>query len=243
MAKQRNYGPKDMMEWKFKDLSIPLEWLDHIGEISEGFRMMIHGHSGHGKTEYVIQLAKMLAMNYGKVSLNNVEQGRSKTLQTAAKRNNLQEIPAGKFTLCDPSQQIFENWFKRLSGRNTGRVIILDSRDAMKMTIDQFMLLHKTFKRKGIIIVCWDDPFDANSKKIKYFCDIKVKVHNFRAKIASRYGGNKTYTIWKNHHNAEYDAKAQPKINEGLFETEYVDEDEELQSATTDKQVEKSVAP
>lgn len=226
MAKVRNYGPKDMMEWKFKDLDMPQEWLEHLGEISEGFRMLIHGKSGHGKTEYVIQLAKMLAMHYGKVSLNNVEQGRSKTLQVAAKRNNLQEIPAGKFTLCDPSQRFFDNWYKRLSGRNSGRVIILDSRDAMKLTIDQFMELHIKFKHKAIIIVAWDDPFDTNSKKIKYYCDIKVKVHNFRAKIASRFGGNKTYTIWKNNHNAEYEKVPQVKTGSNDFESEYTEEEE-----------------
>lgn len=234
MAKTRNYGVNDIEQWKFNDIDLPQEWLEHIGNISDGFRMLIHGKSGHGKTEYVIKLAKALATHYGKVSLNNVEQGRSKTLQLAIVRNNMKEVPKGKFTLCDPSQRFFDTWFKRISGRNSGRVLILDSRDAMKMTIDQFMLLHEKFKHKGIIIVAWDDPFDANSKKIKYYCDIKVKVHNFRAKIASRYGGNKTYVIWKNSHNAEYDAKPQAKIGDLEFETEYVDED--LLETTTNGQ-------
>jgi hypothetical protein len=218
MAKQRNYGPKDMMEWKFNDIQLPEVWLNHLGEISEGFRMIIHGKSGHGKTEYVIQLVKMLAMHYGKVSLNNVEQGKSKTLKAAAIRNNVTEIPQGKFTLCDPSQRVFDVWFKKLSGKNTGRVIVLDSLDYMKLTVDQFKLLHEKFKHKSIIIVCWDDPFDVHAKKIKYLCDIKVKVHNFKAKIVSRFGGNKTYTIWKNAHKADYDAKPQERKDAPLFE-------------------------
>lgn len=210
MAKLRNYGVNDIEQWKFNDIEMPKEWHDHLGDLAEGFRMLIHGKSGHGKTEYVMRLAKVLAMHYGKVNHNNVEQGRSKTLQAAFIRNNMKEIPPGKWTLCDKSQRVFETWFKRLRARNSGRVIILDSLDYMHMTFDQFKLLHETFKHKSIVIVCWDDPFDTNAKKIKYLCDIKVKVHNFRAKIVSRFGGNKPYVIWKNPHNAEYDAT--PKV-------------------------------
>ena len=142
----------------------------------------------------------------------------------------MKDITPGKWTLCDKSQRVFDMWMKRLSGRNTGRVIILDSHDYMHLTFDQFKQLHEKFKNKSIIIVCWDDPWDAHAKKIKYLCDIKVKVHNFRAKIVSRFGGNKPYTIWKNSHNANYDEKQEAQLHipmEGIsfagkkfFETE-----------------------
>lgn len=207
MAKMRNYGVNDIEQWKFNDIGIPEEWHNHLGDISEGFRMLVQGNSGHGKTEYIMQLSKMLAMHYGKVSLNNCEQGRSKTLQQSFTRNNMKEIPPGKWTLCDKSQIVFDVWFKRLCGRNTGRIIILDSLDYMKLTVDQFKMLHEKFKHKCIIIVCWDKPFDTHAQKIKFMCDIKVKVHNFKAKIVSRFGGNKTYTIWNNPHKVDYDAK------------------------------------
>lgn len=211
MAKIRNYGVNDIEQWKFNDISLPKEWHDHLGDISEGFRMLIHGKSGHGKSEYVMRLAKVLAMHYGKVNHNNVEQGRSKTFQSAFIRNEMKSITPGKWTLCDKSQRTFDEWFKRLKGRNTGRVIILDSHDYMHLTFDQFKILHEKFKHKSIIIVAWDDPFDPAAKKIKYLCDIKVKVHNFRAKIVSRFGGNKPYVIWKNPHEVEYDA-ASPRL-------------------------------
>jgi hypothetical protein len=208
MAKKiRNYGVNDIGQWKFNDIGIPQEWYEHLGDISEGFRMIIQGNPGHGKTEYVMQLSKMLATHYGKVNLNNTEQGKSKTLKEAFIRNNMNEIPPGKWTLCDKSQNRFDAWFKRLSGRNTGRVIILDSRDYMDLTIDQFKQLHEKFKKKAIIIVCWDAPFSIHSKEIKYLCDIKVKVHNFRARIVSRFGGNKTWVIWDKPHNLFIDAK------------------------------------
>lgn len=218
MAKIRNYGVNDIEAWKFNDISLSPEWVAHLGDLSEGFRMIIHGKSGHGKSEYVMRLAKELAMNYGKVNHNNVEQGRSKTLQSAFTRNNMKGITPGRWTLAEKSQRLFDEWFKRLSGKNTGRVIILDSLDYMKLTFDQFKQLHEKFKHKSIIIVCWDDPFDVNAKKIKYMCDIKVKVHNFKAKIVSRFGGNKTYVIWKNPHNVEYDAKQAEQKPAPLFE-------------------------
>jgi predicted DNA-binding WGR domain protein len=206
--------------------------------------MIVHGKSGHGKTEYIAKLCKMFAMNYGKVNLNQVEQGKSKTFKTAAQRNNYAEMmqdtkTRGKFTMADPSQRIFDVWFERLCTRNSGRVIVLDSLDYMKLTVEQFKKMHEKFKLKGIVVVCWDDPWDPNAKRIKYMCDIKVKVHNFRAKIISRYGGNKTFVIWDNPHDVNYDSKQQEKIDD-KYKSEYVEEEEEgITEAGINKEAEK----
>jgi Cdc6-like AAA superfamily ATPase len=192
----RNYGVNDIHSWKFDHVSMPEHWTRHLGNLAENFRMIIEGKSGHGKTEYVMQLTKMLAIHYGKVALNNVEQGRSASFQSAFIRNNMHEIPAGKWMLADASQRVFDKWFKRLEKRASGRVIVLDSLDYMHLTLEQFQQLHERFPRKAIIIVCWNDPMDFNAKKIKYMCDIKVEVKDFQAHVRSRFGGNHSHQIW-----------------------------------------------
>lgn len=202
MAKQRNYSVKDIGEWKFKRMEMPLEWVDHLGNITENFRMLITGKSGHGKTEYAMQLSKMLATSYGKVSFNSTEQGRSASLQESFIRNKMEEVPPGKWMLCDPSQRVFQDWFKRLQRPNSGRVVILDSLDYMHLTLDQFKQLHERFKHKSLIIIAWNDPLDAHTKKIKYLCDIKVEVSDYVAKIRSRFGGNKKWYVWKDRRRA-----------------------------------------
>ncbi|ELR69194.1 hypothetical protein C900_05390 [Fulvivirga imtechensis AK7] len=184
------------MSWKFNELELPQEWAEHLGTVCENFRMLIEGPSGHGKTEYVMRLAKMLCKHYGKVNFNSVEQGKSSTFQIAYKRNKMYEIRAGKFILAEKSQRTFEPYFKKVQKPNSGRVLIIDSLDYMKLTFDQFQQLHERFPKKCIIIVCWNDPMDAAAKKIKYCCDIKVQVKDFRAQIRSRFGGNKPFVIW-----------------------------------------------
>lgn len=191
----RNYSAKDVYNWKFERLEMPEKWQDHLGNITAGFRMMIQGSPGNGKTEYLLQLTKMLANHFGKVHYNNVEQGRSATLQDAVIRNGMQEVK-GKWMMAPPECRTFDRWMKRLERPNSGRIIALDSVDYMKLTFDQFKALHERFKHKSIIIVCWDDPMSPDSRKMKYMCDMKVKVKDFKANIVSRFGGNKTLTIW-----------------------------------------------
>ena len=196
MAKQRNYSISDINAWKFKDIQLPPEWAGHMGTITENFRMIIQGPSGHGKTEYVLKLAKMLTEYYGKVNFNSTEQGRSASFQQAWQRNSMNEIKPGKIMVCSKDKKEFDVWFESLLRPNSGRVIILDSIDYMEMKIAQFKQLEARFKHKSIIVVCWDDPMDTNSKKIKYLCDIKVEVSDFKARIRSRFGGNKPFNIW-----------------------------------------------
>lgn len=194
--KKRNFSINDIKEWKFSRVSMPQEWVDHLGNITENFRMLIEGKPGSGKTEYLMQLTKMLATHYGKVTLNNVEQGRSASLKDSFMRNDMDEVPVGKWMMADPSQRTFEPWFARLKRPNSGRVICLDSLDYMKLTLDQYKLLHEKFKKKSLIIVAWNEPMDINAKKIRYMADIKVEVVDFKAKIRSRFGGNKTWDVW-----------------------------------------------
>lgn len=205
----KNYGVKDIENWNFGYVEMPEEWSGHLGNIAENFRMLIQGPSGHGKTEYMLKLTKMLATYYGKVHVNSTEQGKSASFKEAFMRNKMYEIEPGKWMLADKSQRVFETYFKKVQRPNSGRVLVIDSLDYFKLTMDQFKQLHERFPHKAIVIVCWDDPMDINAKKIKYMCDIKVEVRDYRAKIRSRFGGNKDYIIWD---------KAAKKRVPGLFD-------------------------
>ena len=193
----RNYGIKDIEKWKFTKLDLPKEWSSHLGSLSENFRMIVEGKSGHGKTEYVLKLSKILAMHYGKVHLNSVEQGKSDSFKEAFMRCNMSEIEAGKWMLGSKQMRDFEYYFERMQRPNSGRVLIIDSLDYFSLTLNQYKRLHERFPHKSIIIIAWNDPMDAQAKKIKYMCDIKVEIIDFKAKIRSRFGGNKPLVVWK----------------------------------------------
>jgi len=176
---------------------MPEEWRSHLGNLSENFRMIIEGKSGHGKTEYVLKLSKMLAMHYGKVHLNSVEQGKSDSFKEAFDRCNMHEVESGKWMLGGKQMREFDYYFKRMQRPNSGRVLIIDSLDYFSLTLAQFKQLHERFPHKSIIIIAWNNPMDSHAKKIKYMCDIKVEINDFEAKIRSRFGGNKPLVIWK----------------------------------------------
>jgi archaellum biogenesis ATPase FlaH len=128
----RNYSITDVYNWKFKSIEMPEEWTSHLGQITHGFRMLIEGPSGHGKSDYLMKMIKMFCQTNGKVCLNNVEQGKSSSLEQSYKRNNMIEVK-GKLMLCERKYRDFEAWFKYLEGPNRGKTIALDSLDYMKL--------------------------------------------------------------------------------------------------------------
>lgn len=192
----RNYGVSDISNWKFDEIDLPEVWASHLGDITSGFRMLIEGAPGHGKTEYMLKLAKMLTSHIGKVNLNSTEQGKSKTFKQAWDRNEMNTIQPGQFMLQSKHSRTFEGWFENIKKPNSGRTIILDSIDYMNLTFDQFKQLHERFPHKNLVFVCWNNPMSTHSKQIRYACDIKVEVVDFTASIRSRFGGNKPFLIW-----------------------------------------------
>ena len=192
----RNYGLKEIYSWKCDRLELPEEWANHLGRMPHNFRMLIAGESGHGKTEYIIKLAKMLATYLGKVHYNSTEQGKSADFQDAVIRNNMDELDAGKFMLADANQRTFAGWFNKVQKPNSGRVLLLDSMDYMHLSFIQYQQIHERFKRqKAIIINSWGDPMAGDAKRIRYTSDYKVKVKDYKAYIRSRHGGNEPFVI------------------------------------------------
>lgn len=191
----RNHSINEIKNWKFKTPDLPPQWRDHLGNVPSNFRMLIKGKPKNGKTEYSIQLTKMLSALGLKSAYNSPEQGKSPSFQQAIIRNNMEDVK-GKWMLCGKQCKTFDGWFKYLERPNSGHVILLDSVDRMKLTDENYVKLDERFPNKIIIMVCWNNPMSAASKAIEYYVDIIVDVSQFKADSASRYGGNKPFVIW-----------------------------------------------
>jgi nucleoside-triphosphatase THEP1 len=189
----RNYGVRDVQNWKFEDLPLSDQWKGHLGELTEGARILITGRPKNGKTEYLFQLMKHLATVYGKVRFNSAEQVRTKGLQKAYNRNKMQEV-AGQFMLCDRRQKEFDVFYKACERPNSGKVLVIDSMDYMKMTVEQFEALHERFPKKVIIVVAWAE--NKAAKLCEYHMDVIVNVKQFIAYPISRMDGGDKYIIW-----------------------------------------------
>lgn len=171
------------------------DWLESFGKPEKNFIMSVYGDSGHGKTEFAIKLTKYLA-SFSKVLYCSYEQGISKSLQDAIKRNDMQDL---KGKVMFTSGGVFDDLIIRLKRRASGGIVIIDSLDYAKLTVEQFKILKKTFPRKSFIILSWarkDVPKSGPAKDIENMSCIKILVKNFKAHPRSRFGGNKPFVIW-----------------------------------------------
>lgn len=191
----RSIGITDFLNRSFITFPFEGKMAESFGEPERNFKAIIYGNSGHGKTEFAIKLAKYISQ-WTRVYYNSFEQGISKTLQDALRRNNMQDV-AGRVIFGD--KETFDEMLVRLSGKHSPMVVVIDSRDFINMTSQQFKILITKYPRKAFILLCWEaggKPKGEYAKSIEFMCDIKIRVHNFQAFPRCRFGGNRPFVIW-----------------------------------------------
>jgi hypothetical protein len=193
--RQKAVGMSDFISKEFKTYAFTGEWAAQFGEPETNFSVLVFGHRKQGKTEYCVKLSKYLA-GFGKVYYNSFEQGYSKSLQDALKRNDMLKV-AGKVIV--GIKETVPQMMSRLKQRNSARFIIIDSRDYINLTAAQYRELREAFPRKAIIIICWETsgkPAGKHAQDISYMVDAIVHVRDFVAHPTSRFGGNEKFIIW-----------------------------------------------
>lgn len=173
------------------------EWIAAIGEVETNFRMIVYGGSGHGKTTFVVKLCAELA-KHGKVYYNSVEQGDSKSFQSALRQGDMDGLPASQFSIGNKDD--LPTMLGRLK-TNRSHFVVIDSIDAMKFTIDDYHDIIKRFKNKAFIFIAWgtktgDEPKGYHAKEIKFMVDVKIHVREGIATAASRYGHTVPYDVF-----------------------------------------------
>lgn len=120
---------QEMMEQHVEYLPFDGAWKGLVGNPAPGFKMMVHGGPGSGKSSMLIQLAYYLASNFGKVMYVTSEEYTPKTIQS--KLSQLPNIPAGL------------HFFKQIEPDRIPefRFVIIDSVNHMKLGYDQFLEL------------------------------------------------------------------------------------------------------
>jgi len=189
-------GIKAFLDKTFDVFEFDGIWKAHLGKPEKTFQMLVYGHSGNGKTDYAIKFAKYLAGFSIRVLYNSYEEGICRTLQEAIQRNDLLSVD-GKVIFTN--KESLNEMITRLKKKGSPQVVIIDSRDYMNMTTEQYKTLVKLFPRKAFITLCWESagkPKSQYAKDIEYMCDIKVQVRNFKAYPRCRFGGNETFVIW-----------------------------------------------
>lgn len=194
--KSRSYSINDIYNWKFEDAMLPTQWIAHLGSLPKRFIMYADGEGGDGKSEYMIQLMKMLAMHLGKTRMIGAELAKHKQVTSSFIRNRMKEEVIPNRNVQYEVITEYEDLKARLKKPNSGHYIIIDSISFYPLNAKQIQDLIETFKKKSFIFVAYRAHFNKN-KAIRHLCDIKVNVRNFIAYVeASRFGGTEPYAIW-----------------------------------------------
>lgn len=203
----RAIGVQAFIDKAFDTLAFTGEWKESFGEPEKNFKMLLYGGSGEGKTEFTVRFSKYLA-GFGKVSYISPEQGISKSLQDAIKRNQMETVAGKVMFLTGGTFDELLIYIKK----SRSKFIIIDSLDYMKLTVEQFKILIARFPKKAFIIIAWaknGSPKSQHAKDIEFMCDIKSLVESFTITLpTSRFGGNQPFIIWKG--ASKKAAKSQP---------------------------------
>ncbi|SDG31968.1 hypothetical protein SAMN05421827_105123 [Pedobacter terrae] len=178
-----------------------------LGNVTRHFTCVIYGYSGNGKTEFCVQLAKELA-KHGRVAWLSYEQRHGFDLQTATRRNNMEE-QSGNFIPIDPLANIekgvslLEDLYNYLSKKASPEYIFIDSLDYTGFTFDDYKLLKEKFDGKKTFIFITHADKSGNLKKsvsrdVLFDGGMGIRVKDFIAEAEkNRYGGFEPHIVYE----------------------------------------------
>jgi predicted ATP-dependent serine protease len=192
----KNIGIMAMLQKQYHSTDLPEEWEAALGQISDPFRWLVFGLPKNGKTTFLLKFCQAMSLR-NKVYYNSSEEGDSKTLQQAIIRAGFTEANSGKFILGD--RDTFSEMIEKLR-KNKAKIVVIDSRDYLKLTTDQYKKLTTMFPKKSFIIVCWEQsgkPLGKYAKDIEFMVDMVTHVSDHIATTNGRFGAELKYDVWK----------------------------------------------
>lgn len=207
---RRVISSTDLYREKFKLAEFTGEWKNLIGcpEIKGSWFM--YGDSGHGKTTFMVQLAKYLG-NFGIVHINSLEEGKSASMKEAWKREDIDSVRDHVYLL---DREPLETACQRLrQKRNAPDFMFFDSVQFMRgFTHDMYQDLMDEFRNKLLIFTSHADgkkPKGALASDISYDSNVRFRIEGYRAMVSkSRHGGSGHFDIWPERAN-EYHSNNQ----------------------------------
>lgn len=195
---KRAYTVNNVLSKKHKKLQLSVEWERQIGVPEASGVWFLYGHSGNGKSSYLMQMVKELCQ-HGKVLYNDLEEGVRLSLKHNIERAGLDTDIKTQKNLLVLDKEPMDALEIRLKKHKSPNIIIINSWQYTGYNKKQFDQLINSFPNKLFIIVSHaegKDPDGSVAKKILYHADVKVWIEGFKAFIISRYGKKEEFVIW-----------------------------------------------
>ncbi len=201
MAKRRAVSVDQLIKKKFIDIPLTGRFKKLLGNPERSGSWFVYGESANGKTTFLMQLARELAMlPKTKVVYNTLEEGARKSMQAAVIDNNMDQCPKGSFMILD--REPISELRNRLSKHKSPNVIFIDSVQYADLDKASYKALISDFPKKLFIFNSHAQgkrPVGAIGRDILFDADIKIRVEGFKAFSKSRMSRGKLtddYIIW-----------------------------------------------
>lgn len=199
---RRAYSPKDIAAKKWTTLPWGDKWNKAFGYPADNASWFISGASAQGKSSFVMQLGKELC-KYGHVLYMSYEEGVNQSFQRRMGYLKMNEVQ-GRFRVV--VDDTLEELKTRLAKPKSPKFIIVDSFQVgcedKGWTYPEAVALMKRFSHKCFIFISQEDksvPTGKPARRLRYICDMKVRVFGYKAYCLGRSIGESGnhYVVWK----------------------------------------------
>ena len=161
-------------------------WEASLGRPAKSGVWIVWGHSGNGKSSFVMQLAKYLC-KFEKVIYDSLEEGRGLSFQKSLQRHGMSDV-SRRFIILD--RESIEELSERLKRKKSPGVVIVDSFQYSGLSYNSYKQLKEAHPGKLFIFISHAEgsrPEGRAAKKVEYDADIKIFVEGFKASCKSRF--------------------------------------------------------
>ena len=199
---KRAYSPKEIAAKKWVTLPWGEKWSKPFGEPADNASWFVSGASASGKSSFVMQLAKELC-KYGPVLYMSYEEGVNQSFQRRMDYLGMDEVQGRFRVVTDDS---YDELVERLRKPKSPKFVIVDSFqvavDDAGFSYEKAVELMKRFPKKCFIYISQEDKSQPTGKpacRLRYICDMKVRVIGYKAYCQGRAIGEAGayYVVWK----------------------------------------------
>lgn len=194
----RAYSPKEIAAKRWVTLSWDERWSRPFGFPAENASWFISGASASGKSSFVMQLAKELC-RYGTVLYLSFEEKVNQSFQRRMGYLKMHEVQ-GRFRVLTESS--YDELIERLKRPKSPKFIVVDSFQVAAWDYPRAEALMKRFPKKCFIWISQEkksQPMGSGAIKLRYICDMKVRVVGYKAYCQGRAIGEpgSYYVVWE----------------------------------------------
>ena len=195
---KRSYTPRDIAAKRWVTLPWGEKWSKPFGEPADNASWFISGASASGKSSFVMQLGKELC-KYGLVLYLSYEEGVNQRFQRRMDYLKMDEVQ-GRFRVV--TDDTYEELVARLRKPKSPKFVIVDSFQVSEWSYAQALELIRRFRRKCFIFISQEKksaPMGSDAIRLRYICDMKVRVMGYKAYCQGRAIGEagSYYVVWK----------------------------------------------